>query len=87
MPVFCAENGQRIATHPPYSPDLAPSDFFLFAHIKNCLQGITFQSHEPLLAGTVAVLDQIPIETLQRLFESWMEKPEWISENNGDYYP
>jgi hypothetical protein len=34
----CAENGLRVATHPPYSPDLAPSDFFLFGYVKDRLQ-------------------------------------------------
>jgi transposase len=24
----------KLAHHPPYSPDLAPSDFFLFGYIK-----------------------------------------------------
>jgi hypothetical protein len=31
------ENPLRLAVYPPYSPDLAPSDFFLFGHIKYCL--------------------------------------------------
>jgi hypothetical protein len=60
----------RLAPHPPYSPNFAPLDFFLFGQIKNRLQGITFQSHDELLAGIVAVLGQIPIETMQRVFES-----------------
>jgi hypothetical protein len=77
----------RLATHPPYSADLAPSDFFLFGHVKNRLHGITFQSHDESLAGIVAVLGQIPIETLQRVFEHWMQRLEWVSQNNGDYYP
>jgi histone-lysine N-methyltransferase SETMAR len=39
---FCEEDRLRLAVHPPYSPDLAPSNFFLFGHIKHCLQGIAF---------------------------------------------
>jgi histone-lysine N-methyltransferase SETMAR len=31
---FCEENGLPLASHPPYSPDLAPSDFFLFGYVK-----------------------------------------------------
>jgi histone-lysine N-methyltransferase SETMAR len=34
---FCEENQLRLAVHSPYSPDLAPSDFFLFGHIKHCM--------------------------------------------------
>jgi histone-lysine N-methyltransferase SETMAR len=29
----------RISDHPPYSPDLAPSDFYLFLHLKKHLAG------------------------------------------------
>jgi histone-lysine N-methyltransferase SETMAR len=43
---FCEENRLRLAVHPPYSPDLASSDFFLFRHSKHCLQGIPFPSPE-----------------------------------------
>jgi hypothetical protein len=40
---FCDDNFLRIASHPrhpPYSPDLTPSDFsyFLFGHLKTSLQ-------------------------------------------------
>jgi histone-lysine N-methyltransferase SETMAR len=37
---FCQENGLKMAPHPPYSPDLAPSDFFIFGHVKYALEGI-----------------------------------------------
>jgi hypothetical protein len=33
----------RIASHPPYSADLALADFFLFGNVKNRLHGIIFQ--------------------------------------------
>jgi histone-lysine N-methyltransferase SETMAR len=45
---FCEENLLRLAAHPAYSPDLAPSDFFLFGHITHCLRGIAFPSCEEL---------------------------------------
>lgn len=34
--------------HPPYSPDVAPSDFFLFARLKKDLRGKKFSSDEEL---------------------------------------
>jgi histone-lysine N-methyltransferase SETMAR len=33
-----------LAPHPPYSPDLAPSDFFLFRYLKQKILGIDFGS-------------------------------------------
>jgi hypothetical protein len=36
---------KRIAAlHPPYSPDLVPSDFFLFDFVKERLKGMVFPS-------------------------------------------
>jgi histone-lysine N-methyltransferase SETMAR len=46
----CRENCLEMASHPPYSPDLTPSDFFLFGHIKHFLEGVEFLSEETLLA-------------------------------------
>jgi hypothetical protein len=60
---FCAENGLRPATHAPYSPDLAPSDFFFFGYVKHPLQGIIFLSGEKLLEGICGVLGEMPLET------------------------
>jgi transposase len=46
---FCEENGLRLAPHPLYSHDLAPSDFFLFGYVKERLKGMVFPSYEELL--------------------------------------
>jgi histone-lysine N-methyltransferase SETMAR len=36
---FRQENRLEMAPHPLYSPDLAPSDFFLFEHVRHVLRG------------------------------------------------
>ena len=36
----------ELLDHPPYSPDLAPNDFFLFPHLKIALGGQRFSSNE-----------------------------------------
>jgi hypothetical protein len=33
------------APHPPYSPDLAPSDFFLFGYVKGKMMDIALKLH------------------------------------------
>ena len=38
--------------HPPHSPDLAPSDYWLFADLKKMLQGKRFGSNEEVIAET-----------------------------------
>ena len=32
--------------HPPYTPDLAPSDYYLFWSLKNSLNGVNLASKE-----------------------------------------
>jgi len=34
--------------HPPYSPDLTPSDFYLFRHLKQHLRGTRFFDDDEL---------------------------------------
>ena len=40
-----------VLTHPPYSPDLAPSDFHLFGPLKESMKGIHFQTDEEVKAA------------------------------------
>ena len=43
---FLAASDVHLVIHPPYSPDLAPSDWFLFPSVKRQLKGKTFQNAE-----------------------------------------
>ena len=43
--------------HPPYSPDLAPSDYWLFADLKKMLQGKRIGSNEEVIAETEAYFE------------------------------
>ena len=44
----------ELLSHPPYSPDLAPCDFFLFPNMKKWLDGKRFTSNEQVIAATEA---------------------------------
>jgi histone-lysine N-methyltransferase SETMAR len=51
----------RIAPHPPYSPDLAPSDYFRFGYIRDNLKGLSFPSAlhlDPAIKQTVQSIDR-----------------------------
>ena len=41
---FLARRRVEILTHPPYSPDLAPADFWLFPKVKAALAGVRIDS-------------------------------------------
>ena len=43
------ECGFRVLPHPPYSPDLAPSDYFLFPKLKESLRGRKFTSDNEVI--------------------------------------
>lgn len=51
------ELGFDLLPHPPYSPDLAPSDYWLFADLKKMLQGKRFGSNEEVIAETEAYFE------------------------------
>jgi hypothetical protein len=53
-----------------------PTSFFLFGHIKHCLQGIVFPSCEELLAAIHEIVGAIPRPTSEDLFRHWMERLE-----------
>ena len=42
----------KLLPHPPYSPNLAPSNYYLFADLKRMLQGKRFGSNEELISET-----------------------------------
>jgi histone-lysine N-methyltransferase SETMAR len=42
---------RELFDHPPYSPDLAPSDYRLLACLKNWLRSQRFNNNEELIEG------------------------------------
>ena len=47
----------ELLLHSPYSPDLGPSDFYLFANLKRLLQGKRLGSNEEVIAETEAYFE------------------------------
>ena len=70
--------------HPPYSPDLAPSDYYLFRNLKSHLHGTRFRDDDELKAATEAWFeDQIDFyfKGIECLKEKWAK----CIEVKGDY--
>ena len=44
-------NGYELIPHPAYSPDLAPSDVFLFPNLKKDIRGLHFRSDEEVVTA------------------------------------
>ena len=45
--------GWKVMLHPPYSPDLAPSDYYLFRSLQEFLNGKTFNDDETVKSHLV----------------------------------
>jgi transposase len=54
--------------HPPYSPDLAPSDFHLFWPLKDALRGRHFRSDEEVKEAVHDWLEQQPKDFFSQEF-------------------
>ena len=44
-------SGYELIPHPAYSPDLAPSDFFLFPNLKKDIRELHFRSDEEVVTA------------------------------------
>ena len=73
-----------IMNHPPYSPDLAPSDFWLFDYIKQRLD--TQPNVESLAKAITAIVDSIPKQEYFKTFEKWIERMELCIKHEGHYF-
>ena len=48
--------GFELLPHPPYSPDLAPSDFYLFPKLKSHIRGRHFESDDDVIKAVESYL-------------------------------
>jgi hypothetical protein len=82
---FLEAYGTEQAQHPPYSPDRALSDCYLFGYLKDRLQGQHFADKDQLFDAIMALTETIENVTLQRVFLEWMERLRRCIGTNGEY--
>ena len=61
-------------SHPPYSPDLDPCDFYLFFYIKKFLAGSKFASEQELKTAVEGYLGVMSEMSFLQVFEKWEER-------------
>ncbi|UYV64507.1 hypothetical protein LAZ67_3001027 [Cordylochernes scorpioides] len=71
---YLAKHDIQILQQPPYSPDLAPNDFFLFPKLKMALKGRIFDTRESIIADSKKVLKNIPKDAFSKCFKSWEKR-------------
>ena len=70
---FLATKQVTILDHPPYSPDLAPCDYFLFPKLKGTIKGTHFEGVEDIKSNVMSFLKRIMKENFAECFPG-MEK-------------
>jgi hypothetical protein len=71
---------------PAYSPDLSPSDFFVFGMLKERLSGSSYSSPDELISAIGEVIASIPRDELVRVYENWIKRLRWVITHRGEYY-
>ena len=83
---FLVVNDVQLVTHQPYSPDLAPCDWFLFPSIKRQLKGKQFPSAEDARAFFEGIILDIPQSTWSGVIDSWFEKMAKCVQAEGGFF-
>ena len=79
------ELGLELFSHPPYSPDLAPSDYYLFSNLKRWLCGKRFQSNEEVKCETEAYFEGLEKSSYLKGIEKLKDRWKRCIELKGDY--
>ncbi len=79
--------GLRTLPHPPYLPDLAPSDFWFFNRVKRHLKGCRFRNLDELEDAADNVIANIPSEEFKHcILESWPVRWTRCVQHDGAYF-
>ena len=78
---YLTKMGIKTVPQPPYSPDLAPCDFWLFPKLRGC----RYEIIEEMKEAVTKVIDTLTQEDFHRAFQKLLE---WYNEciaGEGDY--
>lgn len=78
--------GFKTLPHPPYSPDLAPSDFYLFNSLKQTLRGRHFITKKVLKTAVTESLSKKPVIFFNKAFYELAVRWQKCVDVNGDYF-
>ncbi|UYV66001.1 hypothetical protein LAZ67_3006129 [Cordylochernes scorpioides] len=71
---FLAKHSTIQIPHPPYSPDLAPNDFFLYPKLKINLKGRKFDNVDMIQAESKATLRNLSKSDFISCFDNWKKR-------------
>ena len=83
---FLAKNNIAVLEQPPYSPDLAPCELFLFSKLKEVIKETHFQDSASIKTAEARELRAVPDESFQECTEAWQRRLEKCIRAQGDYF-
>ena len=78
---YLTEMGIKTVPQPPYSPDLAPCDFWLFPKLRGC----RYETIEEMKEAVTKVIDTLTKEDFHGAFQKLLERYKCIAAG-GDYF-
>ncbi len=82
---FLATKNIEIVPHPPYSPDLAPCDFFQFPTMKKDLKGRYFASRNAIIGAVQAILKRPSNNDFETVFQQRKTRSKKCVALDGEY--
>ena len=79
---YLTKMGIKTVPHPPYSPDLAPCDFWLFPKLRGC----HYETIEEMKETVTKVIDTLTQEDFQGAFQKLFEWYNKCIAGGGDYF-
>ncbi|CAK9832788.1 Histone-lysine N-methyltransferase SETMAR [Anthophora retusa] len=81
------ELGWDVLSHPPYSPDLAPSDYHLFRSMQNSLNGKIFNNADDVRSHLIQFFDSKDQKFYERGIFTLPERWQKVIDKNGHCQP
>ena len=83
---YLTKMGIKTVSHPPYSPDLASYDFWLFPKHKEKLRGYHYETIEEMKEAVTKVIATLTQEDFQGAFQKLLERYNKCIAAGGDYF-
>ena len=81
---YLTKMGIKTVPYPPYSPDLAPCDFWIFLQLKEKLRDCRFETIEEMKEAVMKVIDTLTQEDFHGAFQK-LERYNKCIAAGGDY--
>lgn len=83
---FLTKSKITVMKHPPYSPDLAPCDFWMFPKLKEALRGQTFSSYQDIVTAVQGYFNTLDKNAFSTCFQKWILRWDRCIEARGRYF-